>query len=108
MQNRDGETYCVGCPLTDDKKKVAEGHSSSPLNQAKEETQLSLPVEKQFFGELPKPQLNDLTDTQSSIEQAIRSCSQQIIGCSSSLEVERYANAIKSLSEALVNLKRSQ
>ncbi|VDN99701.1 unnamed protein product [Rodentolepis nana] len=108
MLNREGKLFCVSCNEIDNQnpepkpKSVQNGASSieniklTPNQQAYDYSKLLKGMETNA----------NLKETQSAIVNAIYTCSQRIIYASVPMDAEGYANAAKSLSEALLNFQK--
>nr|CDS33590.1 Sjoegren syndrome:scleroderma autoantigen 1 [Hymenolepis microstoma] len=108
MLNREGKLFCVCCNEVDNQNQ--EPKPKSMQNGPNNIENITLAPNQQTYDYtkfLRALETNaNLKETQSTIVNAIYACSQRIIDTSVSMDAERYANAIKSLSEALLNFQK--
>lgn len=109
MLNREGKQYCIGCSEVDNQNKQ-EPEPKSMQNQPNngettKQTQHQPVVDYSKFLRAMKSDASS-NEIQSTIMNAIHTCSQHIIYSSSPMDAERYANAAKFLSEALLNVQK--
>ncbi|KAM3188270.1 hypothetical protein ACTXT7_000586 [Hymenolepis weldensis] len=109
MLNREGKLYCIGCSEVDNQNKQ-EPEPKSMQNQLNngETTKQTQPQPVVDYSKLLTAMKSNasLNETQSTIMNAIHTCSQRIIYSSLPIDAERYANAAKSLSETLLNVQK--
>ncbi|VDL60980.1 unnamed protein product [Hymenolepis diminuta] len=109
MLNREGKQYCIGCSEVDNKDKQElepKSMQNQPNNgETTKQTQHQPIVDYSKFLRTMKYDAS-LSETQSTIMNAIHTCSQRVICSSLPMDAERYANAAKFLSEALLNVQK--
>lgn len=108
MLNREGKLLCVCCNEVDSQTQESEPKSMQNGPNSIENIKLApnqLTYDYTKFLRALETNAN-LKETQSTIVNAIYTCSQRIIYTSVSMDAERYASAVKSLSEALLNFQK--